>query len=197
MSDLRASEGEAAVPRRTADEILAMELPQAFRGYRMRDVDALLGELALQVDAMRAELDRALGAAPGVTVAAAGGLGSTGAAEPETVPIDDRPPRETVGVGAGVRRRALLPSAALTLLAAVALLVGWLGQHRSATLAAIAGSALALVGVVVAVWRTRDRAPNRASAPPGEGTDCADDADGADGAERTGHLGDAGPSSEG
>lgn len=165
---------------RSADEILTAELPLALRGYRMQDVDALLGELALQVSAMEQALERvragggAAAATPvGVRVEAhdaeptevhdeAHDEARDEHAGPRTAPVDAERPRETYGVTAGARRRALLPSAALTGVAAVALLFGWGRADRTATLIAIAVSALALLGVAVAVWRTRDRTTDRA-----------------------------------
>lgn len=198
MSDPTA-EGTAPL-RRDADAILAVELPQALRGYRIREVDALLGELALQVAAMQEELDRARSGPVPPTSAPSSAPGSTGAdALPvgaprttdvtavdgtegtapddaggagdaivpvetvETVPIDDERPREALGVASAARRRALLPSAVLTVLAAVALAVGWALDDRRATLAAIMGSGLALVGVAIAVWRTRGRSARTTS----------------------------------
>lgn len=147
MSDPDPSEGAVPDPsegsgvrHRSADEVLSMELPLAFRGYRMREVDALLGELALQIAEMAGESDR---------TAEAPGPGTTSSK-------DDDVMREASGITAGARRRALVPSAALTVLAAVALVLGWTRGDRPATLVAIAGSVLALIGIAVAVRRTRE-----------------------------------------
>ena len=147
---------------RSSEDILAAELPMALRGYRMEDVDALLGELALQVAAMQGALDGTRAGDRGSVVGPATAHARDRDLEPapvdaETAPLDAEPPRETFGVTAGARRRALVPSAALTGVAAVALLLGWVRWDRTATLVAIAVSALALIGVAVAVWRTRER----------------------------------------
>jgi len=159
-------------PYRDADAILAVELRQAFRGYHLGDVDAVLGELALQVRAMEAELARLrAGAEREDPTRATTPEVAPSAAEPAvarqpdegrtpsdvTVPTDDEPPRETLGVASGARRRALVPSMVLTLGSAIALAVGWFGEDGDATRIAIAGSVLALVGVGLAVWRTRER----------------------------------------
>lgn len=152
---------------RSADGILTAQLPLALRGYRMRDVDALLGELALQVGAMEQELER-VRAGGGAAASAPDGAPVEAHDEapmamhdeqegPRSAPVDGERPRETHGVTAGARRRALLPSAVLTAVAAVALVLGWGRSDRTATLIAIAVSGTALLGIAVAVWRTRDR----------------------------------------
>lgn len=208
MSEGALPEPDAAAPRLDAESILAAELPLALRGYRIADVDALLGELALQVAASDAELTRlrslvgepdpgtmagsavvapstpsvhvagdaafvpsagapdpsvaapTVAPAPVAEVGAPAGaptIGGLTAASPGSEGPQDERPREVTVVASAARRRALVPSLVLTVAAIVALVVGWRSGDQTAVIASIAASAVALLGVGIAVLVTRAR----------------------------------------
>lgn len=218
MSESDLPQPDAAAPPLDAEAILAAELPLALRGYRIADVDALLGELALQVAASDAELTRlralvgepdpgtvtrsAVVAPPihdahvdAAAASAAASVPSTPAPATTAAPVPpaaaapvsplpvaeavvpagsavlidpvealpgseaspDERPREVTVVASAARRRALVPSLVLTVAAIVALVVGWRGGDRTAVVASIVASAVALLGVGIAVLVTRAR----------------------------------------
>lgn len=93
MNEAALPEPGVDAPRLDAEAILAAELPLALRGYRIAEVDALLGELAQQVAASDAELARLRALAGGADADAfpAAITAASPPVGPDAVPIGAEP----------------------------------------------------------------------------------------------------------